>query len=231
MTKVRIHLLLCSIFSIFAACVSAQERSDRETKPFHSIEVSSGIDLYLKQGDTASIEVLCEKEFIKRIETNINDSILTIKASQPMRWGFDKSPKVYVTFVNIKSLIATSGADVYGTGVFALRSMSVAAHNGADIYLTMECENTKVNASGGSDIKLSGKSYHLKANISSGSDLNAAEFKSNNCDITVSGGSDAIVNASVSLFCDASGGSDIGYLGDPKLKELTESGGSDIYRK
>lgn len=230
MTTVRILLIMC-IFSIYWTSSSAQERSTRETKPFHSIEVSSGIDLYLKQGDSASIEVLCEKEFIKRIETNINDSILTIKASQPMRWGFDKSPKVYVTFVTLKSLIATSGADVYGTGVYALQSMSLAAHSGADIYLTMEGDITKVNASGGSDIKLSGKTNLLKANISSGSDLNAADFKTNNCDITVSGGSDAIVNVSVSLFCDASGGSDIGYLGEPKLKELTESGGSDIYRK
>jgi hypothetical protein len=117
-----------------------------------------------------------------------------------MRWGFDKSPKVYVTFKQLRSLIATSGADVYGTGIFQLQMMSVSVHNGADIYITLECERLKLNASGGSDIKVSGKAKSLNANIASGSDLNAADFKVDNCDINVSGGSDAIVNVSVSIL-------------------------------
>jgi hypothetical protein len=216
---------------LWVGSAMAQERSTREAKPFHSLEVSSGIDLYIKQGNEETIEVICDKEYIKRIETEVQDSVLTIKAVQPMRWGFDKSPKVYVTFKQLRSLIATSGADVYGTGIFQLQMMSVSVHNGADIYITLECERLKLNASGGSDIKVSGKAKSLNANIASGSDLNAADFKVDNCDINVSGGSDAIVNVSVSIFADASGGSDIGYIGSPKIKELNESGGSDIYRK
>lgn len=229
MPKLFFAVTAALAFSFF--CAEAQERSVRSVKPFHSIEVSSGIDLYLRQGDTLSIEVESCLEYIGRIETKITDSILIIKALQPMRWGYEKSPKVYVTFNHIRSLIATSGADVYGAGIYELDNFAVAAHSGADMYITLECRTLRINASGGSDVKVSGRARNLKASVASGSDLNASELKTDHCDIVASGGSDAIVNVSISLIADANGGSDIGYIGNPAVKEFIESGGSDIYRK
>jgi hypothetical protein len=72
---------------LWVGSAMAQERSTREAKPFHSLEVSSGIDLYIKQGNVETIEVICDKEYIKRIEAEVQDSVLTIKAVQPYALG------------------------------------------------------------------------------------------------------------------------------------------------
>ncbi|MFT3737698.1 MAG: head GIN domain-containing protein [Breznakibacter sp.] len=230
--------MMCKYLSITAFslslatfCVKAQEKSIRPAKPFHTIEVGSGIDLHLKQSDTLSIEVESPVEYIDRIQTKISDSVLIIKAVQPMRWGYEKSPKVYVAFNQLKSLIAISGADVYGTGVFGLGNLSIVAHSGADIYITLECQTLRINAREGSGVKVSGKARSLKAIVGSGSDLNAGELKADHCEITANGGSDAIVNVAINLEANANDGSNIGYIGNPAIKELTESGGSDIYRR
>jgi hypothetical protein len=227
----RLFFIFVTLLQLIFFPILAQEKTVRSVKAFHSIEVSSGLDLFLRQGDSCYIELVCDQLHTKQIITQTEDSILQIRSTHPMRWGFDKSPKVYLVFKDLKSLIATSGVDVYGSGVFELENLSVSAHSGTDIYITIACQKVKVNASGGSDIKLSGRAHSLKANISSGSDLNAADLKTNNCDIIASGGSDAIVNAAISLYAEASGGSDIGYIGTPHIKELLETGGSAIYRR
>lgn len=229
------YIMPKTVFLILALTVNyaifSQERSARLVKPFHTIEVTSGIDLYLRQGDTTKIEVVCEKAFIKRIETTITDSTLTIKSTPTMRWDYDKSPKVYVVFSDLRTLIATSGADVFGSGIFNIPSFAIFAHSGSDVYLTTDCKTIKINASGGSDVKVTGKANSLVAHITGGSDLNTADLKTNHCDVTASGGSDVIVNVALSLSANSSGGSDIGYIGNPPIKELIETGGSDIYRK
>ena len=52
-----------------------------------------------------------------------------------------------------------------------------------------------------------------------------------NANVEASGGSEVTVNASGRLDADASGGSDIYYLGSPTLGTIEESGGGDVRRK
>jgi hypothetical protein len=232
MIKNTIPFLFAAFIGLTSFNIESFQKEMRDVTLFQSVEVGSGIDLYLKQGDVNEVEVECEKAIMHRIYTEVNaKGALVIKAQSNTRWTVDKAPRVYVTYQVLKAISTSGGSDVRGNGVNKGKKVNITAFGGSDVYFNVECDTLIINASGGSDVKVAGKSQYLNADASSGSDINALDLESYKCRIVASGGSDAYVNVVNELFADASGGSDIGYSGNPPIKEINESGGSDVYRK
>jgi len=207
------------------------EREQRKVTKFLAVEVGSGIDLYLKPGNSIEVAVECDKSVIHRIVTDVENNVLKIAALSNTRWNYERSPKVYVTYDSLKAITTSGGSDVRGQGIVQCEDFIILANGGSDVYFNVECNNLKIEASGGSDVKVAGKANFLNAEASSGSDINAIDLIARRCRIIASGGSDALVNVVDDLIANASGGSDIGYMGDPAVKEIVESGGSDVFRK
>lgn len=82
--------------------------------------------------------------------------------------------------------------------------------------------------SGGSDATVSGTGDEISVDASGGSDADLASFEVVNASVVASGGSDVTVNASGTLNADASGGSQVYYLGSPTMGQIDTSGGSDV---
>lgn len=226
-------LIICVILSVFFLSFidNTQERELRPISKFSAVEVGSGIDLYLKPGNSVELAVECDKSAIHRIVTEVDGKVLKISAMSNTRWSYDRSPRVFVTYDSLKAITTSGGSDVRGQGIIQCADFAIVANGGSDVYLNIECNNLRIEASGGSDVKVAGKANYLNAEAISGSDINAIELMATRCKITASGGSDALVNVLDDLVAHASGGSDIGYMGNPAIKEIVESGGSDVFRK
>lgn len=207
------------------------EREQRQVSKFTAVEVSSGIDLFLKPGNFHDVFVEADKSVMHRIITEVKDNVLKIRALSNTKWHYDRSPKVYVTYDSLKAITTSGGSDVRGQGIVPCDKFVIIASGGSDVYFNIESNELMILASGGSDVKVSGKTKCLKAEANSGSDINAIDLMADLCRITASGGSDALVNVVSDLVARASGGSDIGYMGNPAIKEIEESGGSDVFRK
>jgi hypothetical protein len=87
---------------------------------------------------------------------------------------------------------------------------------------------TGLEASGGSDVTVSGTGEDITVDASGGSDADLASFSVVNANVVASGGSDVTINASGTLNVDASGGSQVYYLGSPTMGQIETSGGSDV---
>ncbi|MCT4590319.1 MAG: DUF2807 domain-containing protein [Carboxylicivirga sp.] len=208
----------------------AQEKELRETDNFTAISVSSGIDLYYTQSTETKVEVVCKKDDLHRLKTEVEGNTLKVymRGSNSWKWNDRNVPKVYVSSPHLKNLMSSGGADVYGQNMVNELIMKISSSGGADIYIEVRCEELKISTSGGSDIKIKGTADRLFATSSGGSDLNARELKAKSVKVTSSGGSDAIVWADNEITANASGGSDIVYYGNPEHKNLNESGAGDI---
>ncbi|NJO91954.1 MAG: hypothetical protein HC831_25530 [Chloroflexia bacterium] len=86
----------------------------------------------------------------------------------------------------------------------------------------------KFKASGGSDGYIKGSAKNLQAKASGGSDIHASGLTAGDCEIEVTGGSDAKVNVNGKLYVRGSGGSDVSYSGKPTHVDSNMSGGSDL---
>jgi len=215
---------------ILSASITAQEKETRSVSDFSAISVSSGIDLYITQASEVALEVVCRKDDLHKLRTEVEGNTLKIfmKGNSSWNWNNKTVPKVYLSFTELHKLTASGGSDVYGQNVIEQTALNISSSGGADIYLEVKTADLKLTTSGGSDIKIKGATESLIASSSGGSDINARELKAQKVKVTTSGGSDALVWAEKEIVANASGGSDITYYGNPEIKQLNESGAGDI---
>lgn len=210
-------------------------KKDRPVSGITGLRVSSGIDVYLNQGNAEKLTLeakgIDEDRVISKVENGILNLYVERKGFSGWNFGRNTSIKAYLTCRQLTSLKASGGADVFGQGKLSFRDLNLEASGGSDVKLNLNAEELNVSASGGADAFLEGSARTLNANGSGGANLDARKLVVETCNANSSGGSDVYVNASRELSMKASGGSDIYYYGSAKVRAKSESGGSDITRK
>ena len=210
-------------------------KKDRTVSGFTGLSVSSGIDVYLSQGNseklTFDVKGVDEDRVISEVKNGVLKLYIERKGFSGWNLGRSNYVKAYLTFKQLNNLEASGGADVFGQGSLSFKDLNLEASGGSDVKLDLKADDLNVSASGGADAILQGSARTLNANGSGGADLDARKLTVDVCNANSSGGSDVYVNASKELTMKASGGSDIYYYGSAKVLSQSKSGGSDISRK
>ncbi len=231
--------LLCGLLAlgVFASgtLLSTAFAQETETRAIPDIitqvYVSSGIDLYVTQGNNISLEIEADKSFMGKIITEVKGHELRIYTESRISWKRTTIPKVHLTINQLNRIVCSAGADVYTKNVIKTDSLELIAKSGADIYATVDTKLLKLKTSSGSDIKVKGKAVTLIASAGSGSDIIADDLAAKYVKVSTSAGSDAKVYALESIDAHASSGSDIIFYGNPTTKNIEKSSGGDVTRK
>ncbi|WP_316801698.1 head GIN domain-containing protein [Pedobacter nototheniae] len=229
-TKSSAFLFLIAISSYFA---KAQDNKNVAVKSFNSITVSSGIDLYLTQGGSESLNIKADAEVLKNIVVEQNGGNLTIKMKDGISWGGlfkNQVIKAYVHYKNLNALTASGGSDVFTEGTMKADKISIRSSGGSDIKLNLVCNDLTLQSSGGSDVDLKGKAENLSIQASGGSDIDAYEFIAEYAKVTASGGSDVNISVNKGLEAGASGGADVHFKGNASLKKTSSSKSGEVKR-
>ncbi|MBN8826233.1 MULTISPECIES: head GIN domain-containing protein [unclassified Spirosoma] len=210
-------------------------KKDRSVSGFTGLSVSSGIDLYLTQGNSEKITLEGKGVDEDRVITEVKNGTLKLyierKGFGGWNFGRNNYVKAYVTFKQLSNLQASGGADVFGQGRLTFNDLNLEASGGSDVKLDLKADELNVSASGGADAILQGSARTLNAHGSGGADLDARKLTVDVCNASSSGGSDVYVHANQELTMKASGGADIYYSGSAKVLSKSESGGGDIKRR
>ncbi|PTX62021.1 putative autotransporter adhesin-like protein [Kordia periserrulae] len=207
--------------------VVSEERDAEEN--FTVIKASEGLDVYITQSETASIEVEADENVIGLIATDINNGVLKIHTEKNI--GRCKSKKVFVSLPVIEKIIATSGSDIFSTSTIIAETLEVKSNSGADVKLEVEAENIICATSSGADIKIAGTADSLEATASSGSDINAGDLTVKNCNASASSGGDVTVYVTEKLVASSSSGGDVNYYGNPPSVAQNKSSAGGVNRK
>jgi hypothetical protein len=226
-------IILLSLASAFLHETKAQTRVTKNIKNFNAIKVGGGVDLYLTQGESEFIQIEAAPEVLEEIITESDGDYLVIRLNnlKGKLKNLNKPVKAYVTFVELKSIQAGGGSDVFGQGNLNFRNLLINASGGSDVKLNLNANELEVKVSGGSDVVLEGYSAYFKGYASGGSDIKGAELQTEVSEVNCSGGSDIKIKVSRELIGSATGGSDITYFGTPEKVSTRSSGGSDIHRR
>ena len=233
MKQILFSLIALTLLTISTSAFAEKTETRNVGGSFNGIDVSSGIDLYIRMGETEEVKIVANNDIIDKIITKVEGGVLKIYVKQNnwFNWSGNEKRKAYVTVKELKSIDASAGSDVKSENTLKGDDLKVSASSGSDLTLDLFCKNLKVDTSSGSDAKLSGKVKYLTASSSSGSDLDARNLESVICKVSVSSGSDATVNVSEELEASASSGGDIDYYGNPSVKNIDESSGGDVSHK
>jgi len=202
---------------------------ERNLDSFTGVKVSSGIDVYLKQGNNETVTVEADENLHEYILTEVRNGVLNVYSEYNIREAERK--RVYVTMKEVNSVKTTSAGDVIGESPISNDKLELSASSAGDIKLEVHVKNLDVDISSSGDISLSGETDMLRADLSSAGDLNAYDLRAREADISVSSAGDADVYASERITARASSAGDINYKGDPKYVDAHSSSAGGIHKR
>ena len=202
---------------------------ERNAKSFTGIQVSSGIDVYLKQGDREKISVEADENLHEYILTEVVGDILKVYTDVNIRDAEIK--RVYVTIVDVDYVKTSSAGDVYGETAIKSERIDLSASSAGDIKLEIYAKEIAIKISSSGDITLSGETDMLKVDLSSAGDLNAYNLLAKEANVSVSSAGDADINVSEKLTARASSAGNINYKGNPKNVDAHSSSAGSITRR
>jgi hypothetical protein len=202
---------------------------ERDIKSFTGVKVSSGIDVFLKQGDNVSLTVEADENLHEYIMTDVRDGILNVWSDANIRKAERK--RVYVTAKELSSVKTTSAGDVMCETPIKTDKMELSASSAGNIKMEVNAKEIEVDISSSGDITLSGEADSMEADLSSAGDLNAYDLKVREADISVSSAGDANVNVTEKITARASSAGDIHYMGNPKYIDAHSSSAGGIHKR
>ncbi len=185
--------------------VVTEQRDSNEF--FNSIEVSTGIDLFLTQSETPRISVQADENIQELIITEIKNETLKIYMDKSTHHVASK--KVVVNFTTIEQIKASSGSEVFSTNTLKVPSLDLSTSSGSEMKLSVDTQRINSSSSSGSDLTLEGETKEFIGNSSSGSILNASKLIADYCETNASSGSDLSVNCLKEFDANSSSGAHI----------------------
>lgn len=204
-------------------------KKERTAGSFTGVKASTGIDVYLSQGDKMSITVEADENLHEYIQTEVNNGTLNVYSDANIRDAEKK--RVYVTMKEINSVTTTSAGDIIGETPVKTDNLRLSASSAGDIKLEVYAKNIDINVSSSGDLTLTGETDFLDGDLSSAGDLNAFNLKVREARLSVSSAGDADVYVTEKLTAHASSAGDVNYKGDPEYVDAHSSSAGGVHKR
>lgn len=229
--KTTNFILLVFIASFLQACVLGERgkgsiiMDERVLNhSFKGVKASSGLKVHLIPGTKEKVVVEAEENLQPLIKVEVHNQVLRLSTTKNIL----NSRNVYVTYISLNQIEATSGAEIISDEVLKSKNLILHAKSGAEIKLDILSEKTMAQASSGGDLLLSGKVIDLSVKAVSGADIRAKELQSKKCMAEASSGGSILLNVEESLMAQAKSGGSIRYYGKPKESRIKNSTSGSI---
>ena len=218
--------VLIAVFVGITAFASAQQTENRSVNSFKGVKVGEGIDVYLKKGDKEAVRVEVTGIKTGDVITEVSGDYLKIH----MREGNyrDKTVKVYVTYVEVNKLSASSAANIFAENPIKTKSLTLSASSAATIDIQIEVDELTASASSAADLELKGKAIKVSIEASSAGEVDAYELASEIAEAEVSSAGSAKVSVTKEIRAEASSGGVIRYKGNPERSNTNSSSGGSV---
>ncbi|MCU0419773.1 MAG: DUF2807 domain-containing protein [Cyclobacteriaceae bacterium] len=225
MNQIKISWLAVCLGLLGSWGVGAQTGDTRSLASFSVLKVSQGIDVYLRKGDKESARVVANGVSTDKVLTDVFDKTLKIHMSGSSYRNIDV--KVYVTYVSLNKIYASSAGSVFAEGAIKSPSLTISAGSAGSVEVSIDSQDVILSASSAGEITVEGKTDRLEVDASSAGDIDAYNLEANRVTVDVSSAGSAKVTAVKELEAEASSGGDVRYRGSPaKLNTSSSSGGS-----
>lgn len=239
--KTSKFLILISLFLVLTSCLEAQfyrsvrgngnvVKKERPAGYFDGVKVSTGIDVYLSQGNKESIIVEADENIHEYIVTEIRNGVLHVYFDNVSIRNAEMK-RVYVTMKDIRSLKTSSAGDIAGETPVKCDEIELESSSAGDLRLELYAQNVKVRISSSGNIRLSGEAVSLDAGLSSAGDLNAYNFTVKDAEVNVSSAGNAEIFVTRKLEAHSSSAGDIVYGGNPEYVDARSSSAGNIRRR
>lgn len=196
---------------------------------FDKVDISSAFVVDITQGEDFSVVIRADDNLIEHLEVVKSGSTLKI-GLDPTKWYIinDATMEADVSMPELVGIDLSGSSIARLSGFESSKSLVVDISGNSNLQGGMQAGDTSMDTSGNSSVTLSGSAGDITVDASGSSQVDLADFTASNGSVNASGGSTVTVNLSGRLDVDASGSSDVYYLGEPELGRIETSGSSSI---
>jgi hypothetical protein len=235
MNKLFFLLLLLSVHSAFAQPTKVYSDPNAKTRTisaaFTKIQVSSGVELYLTQGNETALAVsVSAQKYEEKLKTTVENGELKIYYdNKGITWVNDKNRKlkVYLSFKEIEKITASGGAHVEMINELNANDLKLSFSSGASFAGKIRAKSLEAAINSGAEMEAAGQTGHLTVSASSGATFKGFDLVTEICSASASSGGTVRVQVQEELKASANSGGSIRYKGNAVLqKGNIHSGGS-----
>jgi hypothetical protein len=199
----------------------------RDIDGFTGVKVSSGIDVYLSQGNNFEVKVEADENLHEVILTELEGKMLVVKTER-VNIRNAKSKKVHVTLPELTALKISSAGDCVGQTSFTCDDLNLSISSAGDLSLEVDAKKISLDISSSGDADISGTADEFNAELSSAGDLNAFDLVARKVDVSVSSAGNARVHATEEISMNASSAGNIKYRGNARVMHSQSSSAGNI---
>lgn len=136
--------------------------------------------------------------------------------------------KVYVTYVSLEKISASSAGNVFAEGIIKSESLGISASSAGSVEVSIDANQVMANASSAGRIELEGKAKSLEVEASSAGDVDAYSLESEKVNAQASSAGSVKVTVSKEIEAHASSAGDVRYRGNPSRTNTGSSSGGSV---
>lgn len=198
---------------------------------FDQVSISHSFETNISQGDTFSVVI--------RVDDNLVEYLQVVKQGNTLQIDFrPNTPNILratmqaeITMPELAGLDVSGASHINITGFESARDLTVDLSGSSHLQGDVEAGDVAFDLSGSSEVVLTGSAQNVTIKASGSNEIDLTDFPVVDADVDLSGSSEVTVNLSGRLDVDASGSSNLYYLGSPTLGNMETSGSSSIEQK
>ena len=232
LVAVAIILLVIGSIFVFLLVLPGNERTETlDFTGFSSVEASSAFQVTITQSTSYSVKISASERIFDRIEVTQQGQTLKIDVKPGVFFGLFTN-KAEITMPSLGNFALSEASRGTADG-FSSSNQFTAQISGAS---TLDLNNFNAGdinfeVTGASHLTGQGTASNLTSAVSGASTLDLTDLTVDNANIDLSGASHAIINLTGRLDAQASGASNLQYIGEPTLGTINTSGGSTVNKK
>lgn len=198
---------------------------------FDKVDVSDAFHVDISQGDTFSVVLRIDENVVQYLEVVKEGSTLKIGV-KPAAIGIGpRTLEAEVTMPELTGLELSGASHGAISGFKSTKGLHVDVSGAGHLTGDIEAGDAQFHVSGASHVTLSGSGEDVAIDASGASHVDLADLPVADANVEASGASHVTVNPSGRLDVQASGASQVYYLGSPALGSIDTSGGSSVARR
>lgn len=235
-TNIRRTLIIWTLIAVvaLAGCGLQSVRGSGNTvtrefdfSDFDQVSIEHAFEGTVIRGDGYRVSVTIDDNLEQYLKVEQDGSRLTIGLTETILLR-DATLEYEITMPALTNLSASGASNATLRDFASADDFTVEASGASRVEGTITTGDVNATASGASTISLAGQGGAVRGNASGASTLDLEEFAAASADVEASGASTVTVNTSGRLDAEASGASNVYYLGAPQLGDINESGGSNV---
>jgi len=198
---------------------------------FDKVDISHSFVVDIKQGENFSVIVRVDDNLVEQLQVEKFGSTLKIGLKTGISIVSNATLEAEITMPELTGLDLSGASSATISGFKSTKNLTVDLSGASSLRGDIEAGDTSFDLSGSSNANLTGSGGNLTLDASGSSDVDLSDFPVVDAEIDASGASTVTVNASGRLDVEASGASNVTYLGDPSMGTIETSGASSVESK